>query len=189
MNNNANTLSFDISHLLAKASGATDTYSFDGPAEFEEIKLLSNVKGRVEIMRINSSTEGEDDHIDGFNVELMDFECDVELECKKCLKEFKKKISIGKTDRIFFLGKPRRSDDPNDLFMVDKKKLKLDISEMLRQEIILHFPLISVCLNGCKGVCPVCGKDKNATDCDCKTETESVDTGNKPLAILKQLFK
>ncbi|MEK7085982.1 MAG: DUF177 domain-containing protein, partial [Patescibacteria group bacterium] len=62
----------------------------------------------------------------------------------------------------------------------------IDLGEFLRQEIILHFPLIPVCSKSCKGLCPTCGKDKNKEDCDCpKRETE----GYKPLAVLKKLIK
>jgi len=54
---------------------------------------------------------------------------------------------------------------------------------LLRQEIILHFPVVSVCSKSCKGLCPVCGVDLNKENCSCDKEQ-----GLKQLSILKELY-
>lgn len=85
---------------------------------------------------------------DGFHVVVSDVELDVEFICVKTLKPLVETVKISKADRIFYIDLPKSIDDPNDIFLIDKKKLELDITELLRQEIILHFPSNPVCYEG-----------------------------------------
>ncbi len=41
----------------------------------------------------------------------------------------------------------------------------LDITEDLRQEIILAYPMIPVCQTTCRGLCRFCGQNLNVTSC------------------------
>jgi len=41
----------------------------------------------------------------------------------------------------------------------------VDITEDIRQEIILAYPMIPVCQQACKGLCPSCGQNLNVTLC------------------------
>lgn len=41
----------------------------------------------------------------------------------------------------------------------------VDITEDIRQEIILAYPMIPVCRPDCKGLCPVCGQNLNHGAC------------------------
>ena len=51
-----------------------------------------------------------------------------------------------------------------DYSVSDKEKI-LDISDDIRQEIILGYPLKPLCKASCKGLCPKCGKNLNDGDC------------------------
>jgi len=42
----------------------------------------------------------------------------------------------------------------------------LDLTEEVRQSIALAQPMKTVCRPDCKGLCPVCGKNRNAVDCE-----------------------
>ncbi|MCU1234656.1 MAG: hypothetical protein JWP63_2623 [Candidatus Solibacter sp.] len=46
----------------------------------------------------------------------------------------------------------------------------LELEDILREQVLLALPMQRVCSETCKGFCPVCGKDRNETACDCKTE-------------------
>ena len=170
-----NVLAFDISKLLDKTTGTSDNYSFEGHMDLEGLKLKTPLRGRVEIMRIE----------EGFNVKAIDVTTKVELLCDKCLSHYAQPVKVEDTERIFFLNRPPKAEDAADLFMVDKKHLSVDVSELLRQEIILHFPISSVCSKSCKGLCEFCGKNKNKSKCTCR----EVSTAYKPLAKLKELLK
>ncbi|HKV45431.1 MAG TPA: DUF177 domain-containing protein [bacterium] len=43
----------------------------------------------------------------------------------------------------------------------------LDVTEVVRQHLILALPLAPRCREGCRGLCPACGADLNAGPCGC----------------------
>lgn len=46
----------------------------------------------------------------------------------------------------------------------------LELSSVLREEILLLLPMRRLCREDCKGICPVCGQDRNQVACDCHQE-------------------
>jgi uncharacterized protein len=46
----------------------------------------------------------------------------------------------------------------------------LELNDILREHIILTLPMQYVCSEACKGICPVCGKDRNQADCGCREQ-------------------
>jgi len=157
-------LRFSIKDIATSPVGSKLHYSFDVPPEFPEIDTKSNLTGEVEIMRLE----------DGFHVVVSDIAVDVEFVCVKSLKPFTETVKVKKADRIFFIDLPKLISDPNDIFLIDKKKLELDISELLRQEIILHFPASPVCYDG------------SGELSEYYTDEEMPE--NKPLSVLKDLL-
>jgi len=172
------TLTLKVASLVDQTIGTNETYSFEGPAKLEGVEANSDIKGRVEIMRID----------EGVNVVVKDTEISVKLNCEKCLKPITPKIKLDNFEKQFLLQKPNEIDDPNDTYLVETKNMTIDLTEALRQEIILHFPVVRVCSIHCKGICPKCGLDLNKKTCDCKVEKD-VEPDNKPLAALKSLLK
>ena len=47
----------------------------------------------------------------------------------------------------------------------------MELEDILREQILLALPMQRVCSEACKGICPVCGKNRNETVCDCKLAT------------------
>lgn len=47
----------------------------------------------------------------------------------------------------------------------------IDIDEIVREQLLLAVPFHTLCQETCKGLCPVCGADKNVRECSC-TGTE-----------------
>lgn len=159
------TLKFPLKDFSHKGVGDKETYSFDVPAHFEDIKVLSNLEGQVEVMRIE----------DGFNVRIIELDLDVELTCVRSLKPFKQHIHISEGERQFYIDLPRQWKDINDLLLIDKKRFEIDPTEMFRQEIILHFPAVPVHYEGSTELIDRYKGDKTPE--------------NKPLAALKDLLK
>jgi len=46
----------------------------------------------------------------------------------------------------------------------------LELEDVLREQILLALPMQRVCSEACKGICPVCGKNRNETACDCHVQ-------------------
>jgi uncharacterized protein len=47
----------------------------------------------------------------------------------------------------------------------------MELEDILREQVLLALPMQRVCSDVCKGICPVCGKNRNETTCDCRIET------------------
>ena len=47
----------------------------------------------------------------------------------------------------------------------------IELEEILREQMLLALPMQRVCSEDCKGICPVCGKNRNETACDCHVQT------------------
>lgn len=73
------------------------------------------------------------------------------LTCSRCLKEFKKPLE--KSIRLFFELKGENT---------------IDISNGIREGILLDYPIKILCSKDCKGLCMKCGKDLNEGPCGCK---------------------
>ncbi len=46
----------------------------------------------------------------------------------------------------------------------------MELEDILREQVLLALPMQRVCSDVCKGICPVCGKNRNESECGCKTE-------------------
>ena len=71
--------------------------------------------------------------------------------CSRCLEEFEWEINKD-TKLNYSLGS-------RDVF--------IDLSEDIREEVILDYPIKPLCRSNCKGLCVQCGKNKNQGGCNC----------------------
>jgi uncharacterized protein len=46
----------------------------------------------------------------------------------------------------------------------------LELSDVLREQVLLALPMQRVCREDCKGICPVCGQHRNLAECACHLE-------------------
>ncbi len=78
----------------------------------------------------------------------------VTIECGLCLT--RTQISIAKNFRLDY--------------QISKHDTAVDITEDIRQEFMLAYPLKPLCKADCKGLCPACGKNLNEGQCNCKIQ-------------------
>ncbi|HEY8423379.1 MAG TPA: YceD family protein [Clostridia bacterium] len=95
-----------------------------------------------------------------------------EYDCDLCLKpsKFSKTVEFNE---IF----KRDYDEDTYHFEGDK----IDLTQLVTDAIVLSLPSRLICKPDCKGLCPICGTDRNVQKCGCKVE-EAV---NNPFDILK----
>ena len=48
----------------------------------------------------------------------------------------------------------------------------MELEDILREQVLLALPMQRVCRDDCKGICPVCGTNRNETTCDCRIEND-----------------
>jgi uncharacterized protein len=53
----------------------------------------------------------------------------------------------------------------------------LELEDILREQVLLALPMQRICGEDCKGICPVCGKNRNEAACDCSVERADVHWG------------
>jgi len=46
----------------------------------------------------------------------------------------------------------------------------LELEEILKEQVVLALPMQRVCSEACKGICHVCGTNRNESGCDCREE-------------------
>ena len=46
----------------------------------------------------------------------------------------------------------------------------LELADVVRDQILVELPMRSVCRPDCRGLCPICGKDRNMEPCECREE-------------------
>jgi uncharacterized protein len=103
----------------------------------------------------------------------------VARQCGRCLKNFQA-ITEAKISEKFY---------PADAQGIEKEAYAyefdvVDITDALREGLLLVEPISALCKEDCRGLCPVCGIDRNVDSCTCETTTM-----DPRLAALKQLLK
>ncbi len=81
-------------------------------------------------------------------VVTVDIRCPLQMICARCLEEFTATV----TPKAVFSYKVA----PGDV---------VDITDEIRQEIILAYPMIPVCRAQCRGLCSACGQNLNTGSC------------------------
>ncbi len=112
----------------------------------------------------------------------------VSINCSRCLEPITTPISLPYFVYSYLL--PNFEHNPVDLadnYVVDLKNNMIDVSEALRNEIVLAMEGFPVCREDCKGICAHCGKNKNRQNCDCVSAP--VTEVHKPFADLKTLVQ
>jgi uncharacterized metal-binding protein YceD (DUF177 family) len=133
-------LTIKIGEIWTGSEGASKSFSLDVVADFKdpEIKPKSNLKGEVSLYKLK----------DQITAVIRDFELDIELQYADTGKKFIHPIKIAEMERQFLPEQPKNVEDLFDLYLINLKDQTIDLTEMLRQEIILHFPMVSVDSNG-----------------------------------------
>jgi len=86
------------------------------------------------------------------------------LVCSRCLAEFEEPLEMY-VDEVFAFSATAKDEDA---YQVQGKTI--DLEPMLRDLTILAIPIRPLHSDACKGICPVCGTDRNQVDCGHREE-------------------
>ena len=90
------------------------------------------------------------------------------VTCDRCLKETVQAFSYDTEHLVVrFLN-----DEENEESYVVAKAESIDIAEIAVADLLLELPSKMLCKEDCKGLCPVCGCDRNLIECDCMAKIE-----------------
>jgi len=102
----------------------------------------------------------------------------VTMQCARCLNSFKRDVA-GNFSLVAHRLKqgesiPENASEENEdedlLIIVDQNSNSIDITNYVRDAIILSNPLKPLCMESCKGLCSICGQNLNEGLCGCENE-------------------
>jgi uncharacterized protein len=62
--------------------------------------------------------------------------------------------------------------EPEDEDLLYYERERIDLTEPLRQLVLVSVPMVPRCKEDCRGLCPVCGVNLNVAGCTCVVETK-----------------
>jgi DUF177 domain-containing protein len=97
----------------------------------------------------------------------------LQVECDRCLKPVdmpvnsRFKLEYVSPEEYESQHAVELGEDDLDLSVYDGEAI--DIDALVAEELLLAVPDQVFCKSDCKGLCPVCGADRNSNDCGCET--------------------
>jgi len=101
----------------------------------------------------------------------------LECDCSRCLEPFA--VPVDAAFDVMFMpaeadvaGRAEgdgevREDDVGVSFYKDDV---IDLGELMREQLYLALPMKPLCRQDCRGLCPVCGINRNRETCSCRSE-------------------
>lgn len=115
-------------------------------------------------------------------------EAEIGLQCGRCLDAFP--LAIAQELDLFYLphhaGQAEEEEEvelsDRDVVVAYYQGDRLDLGDVIREQLFLAAPLSRLCREDCRGLCPRCGANRNQTDCACPPVVEE---SLSPFAVLK----
>ena len=105
------------------------------------------------------------------------------VPCTRCLEEVSLPFDIQMSKELDFNDSDAdRVKELDELNYIDGYNLDLDL--LIFVEILIGFPLQVLCSPDCKGICTVCGKNRNRETCECDTFV-----GDPRMSVIQDIFK
>jgi DUF177 domain-containing protein len=114
---------------------------------------------------------------------------EVLVPCVRCLREVRAKVEaplkmVLTEAEEAAPGEDSPADEGDDTEHATHDGITVDLGDVLREALILAVPMTPLCRATCKGLCPVCGGDRNEKDCSCE-QKKLEDPRLAPLKDLK----
>lgn len=160
-------MQFNVAQLLKEPLGSTRKYEINEELDDldPDLVIQQPIEGKVKFTKL---TQGL--------LVTGDMETVVEVNCGRCLDPFDVPIDIEieeefrPTIDIQTGAKLPVGDEDDDATLIDDKNC-IDLSEVVRQQLLLALPSHPLCRDDCKGLCPTCGQNLNEGSCTCHDDS------------------
>ncbi len=88
------------------------------------------------------------------------------FRCDRCLSEFDQPFQ-GTFEVLFHIGKDTWETDEDDVVHLSRETIEVDLSDRIREYLLVSVPMKRLCSEACRGICPGCGCDLNHEECQC----------------------
>lgn len=86
-------------------------------------------------------------------------------QCVRCLDDYQQMLVTDFTELFAF---DQRTTTDSELLVPDSGII--DLAPLVREYLLLEFPLKALCKQDCAGLCPHCGINRNHETCNCQVE-------------------
>lgn len=98
------------------------------------------------------------------------------IECSRCLNSVRYPLRSG------FMQVYSETGEGADVLPI--RGDEVDLTVPVKESVLLELPIKVLCKEDCKGICPVCGSDRNIVQCGCRQ-----DIADPRMQKLKELLK
>ena len=99
---------------------------------------------------------------------------DLEMQCDRCLEPVP--YPVQSPFEMYY--RPTTTGPERHEVAIDEGESQIgfyedggiELSDVLREHILLSLPMHQVCREDCAGICPTCGENRNTGNCQCKEE-------------------
>ena len=102
---------------------------------------------------------------------------DAETRCSRCLEPVSVPVKAG-LDVVY-----DRQPDPGDPDLYSFEASTIELTDAVRDALLLELPMRILCAEDCRGLCPVCGINLNKGSCTCQEGAEVLN----PFSALKNI--
>ena len=173
-------IAINVSQLLKQPPGTRRDFEFSEQLSglSPELELTRPVEGSAQLLRTSR----------GILVSSR-YRTSVSQACGRCLRPAVSEIQgassdefLPKVDVVTGLVLEEQPESPE--LAIDERHV-LDLSEVIRQDLLTRLPLRPLCEPDCPGLCPECGRELRTGGCTCDRSGES----GSPFANLAELLR
>ena len=99
------------------------------------------------------------------------------VDCARCLEPFA--LKVEQEIDLFYLPHGSGVEEEEDVELKDRELVvayyasaRIDLGESIREQLILGLPMKRLCREDCRGICTVCGQNRNSVACECVVAPE-----------------
>ena len=100
--------------------------------------------------------------------------------CDNCGENFEKDIEFELSEKFIEQYDSHNEED----YLI--KQACVEIDKPVIDNLLLNIPTKMLCKDDCKGLCAVCGKNKNFSTCSCDALMDELDNLDNPFSQLKK---
>jgi uncharacterized protein len=168
----------ELDKLEGKSSAFAHTYEADEIVLDEENARLTEapqISGRI-------TRNGHEARLQGTITARAEVDCDRCLKAVAFTVETDFDVTYVPASDYYSEATAELQEEDLGVSVFDGEAIELD--ELVREQVLLAMPPRVLCAGECKGLCPICGADKNSQACAC--ESREIDPRWAGLAQLKQ---
>jgi len=133
----------DVSHLLADRSEVVASGPLHINVKAQEVEGAVEVSGHLEL--------------------------ELTQACSRCLEQVTDKLHIPFSETFLLESAATDVNEEDDHVHVVSED-RIDLVPYIEENVVVALPYVTLCSEDCKGLCPACGKNRNADDCGCVIE-------------------